>query len=75
MKFTKFKGDFKCDTMYRTGNTQVDWLQSLKHFFINVSYHILVASHTPVALFKTEPTELDRLQVYDTTRHIDEKLF
>ena len=24
----------------------VDWLQSLKQFFINVSYHILVASLT-----------------------------
>ena len=30
---------------------QVDWLQSLKQFFINVSYHILVASLTLVALF------------------------
>ena len=29
----------------------VDWLQSLKHFFINVSYHILVASLTLMALF------------------------
>ena len=30
---------------------QVDWLQSLKQFFINVSYHILVASLTLMALF------------------------
>ena len=29
----------------------LDWLQSLKRFFINVSYHILVASLTPMALF------------------------
>ena len=29
----------------------LDWLQSLKHFFINVSYHILVASLTLMALF------------------------
>ena len=29
----------------------VDWLQSLKQFFINVSYHILVASLTLMALF------------------------
>ena len=29
----------------------IDWLQSLKHFFINVSYHILVASLTLMALF------------------------
>ena len=35
----------------------VDWLQSLKQFFINVSYHILVASLTLMALFKTEPSE------------------
>ena len=27
------------------------WLQSLKQFFINVSYHILVASLTLMALF------------------------
>ena len=31
---------------------EVDWLQSLKQFFINVSYHILVASLTLMALFK-----------------------
>ena len=46
----------------------LDWLQSLKQFFINVSYQILVASLTPMALFKdlkTEPSELDWLQVYD----------
>ena len=31
----------------------IDWLQSLKQFFINVSYHILVhaASLTLMALF------------------------
>ena len=28
----------------------VDWLNSLKQFFINVSYHILVASLTLMAL-------------------------
>ena len=32
-------------------DAQVDWLQSLKQFFINVSYHILVASLTLMALF------------------------
>ena len=31
--------------------SNVDWLQSLKQFFINVSYHILVASLTLMALF------------------------
>ena len=45
----------------------LDWLQSLKQFFINVSYHILVASLTLMALLKTEPSELDQLQVYDMT--------
>ena len=39
-----------------------------KTFFINVSYHILVASLTLIALFKTEPSELDQQQVYDMTR-------
>ena len=29
----------------------VDWLQSLKQFFISVSFHILVASLTLMALF------------------------
>ena len=29
----------------------IDWLQSLKQFFINASYHILVASLTLMALF------------------------
>ena len=29
----------------------IDWLQSLKQFFTNVSYHILVASLTLMALF------------------------
>ena len=38
----------------------LDWLQSLKHFFINVSYHTCSQS-------KTEPSELDWLQVYDMT--------
>ena len=30
----------------------LDWLQSLKQFFINVSYHILVASLTLMALLQ-----------------------
>ena len=29
----------------------LDWLQSIKQFFINVSYHILVASLILMALF------------------------
>ena len=32
-------------------NLTEDWLQSLKQFFINVSYHKLVASLTLMALF------------------------
>ena len=31
--------------------SNLDWLQSLKQFFINVSYHILAASLTLMALF------------------------
>ena len=38
----------------------------LKTIFINVSYHILVAS-LPLMALKTEPSELDWLQVYDMT--------
>ena len=30
---------------------RLDWLQSLKQFFINVSYHVLVASLILMALF------------------------
>ena len=43
----------------------------LKTFFINVSFHILVAGLTLMALFKkkTEPTELDYLQVYEMTQN------
>ena len=33
------------------GKCYVDWLQSLKQFFTNVSYHILLASLTLMALF------------------------
>ena len=44
-------------------NSSIDWLQSLKQFFIKVSYHILVANLTLMA----EPSELDWLQVYDMT--------
>ena len=44
----------------------VDWHQSIKQLFINVSYNILVISLTLMVL-KTEPSELDWLQVYDMT--------
>ena len=33
------------------GELGLDWLQSLKQFFINVPYHIIVASLTLMALF------------------------
>ena len=51
----------------------LDWLQYLKQFFINVSYHILVASLTLMALFKTEPSEINwpKYMIW----HIDEILF
>ena len=35
----------------KSTTTSVDWLQSLNNFFINVPYHILVASLTLMALF------------------------
>ena len=35
----------------------LDWVQSLKQFFTNVPYHILVAILTLLALFKIEPSE------------------
>ena len=37
------------ETIRLSFHSLVDWLQSLKHFFINVSYHILVGSLTLVA--------------------------
>ena len=37
---------------FRINGTDLDWHQSLKSFFINVSYHILVASLTLMALLK-----------------------
>ena len=40
-------GDEKSKLAWRS---KIDWLQSLKQFFINVSYHILVASPTLMAL-------------------------
>ena len=48
-------------TVYAQSNEQpitlttrlaLDWLQSFKQFFINVSYHIFVASLTLMALFE-----------------------
>ena len=44
---------------------RVDWLQSLKTVFINVSYHILVASLTLMALF----LRVDWLQSLKTFFH------
>ena len=48
----------------------IDWLQSLKQFFINVSYHILVASLTLMALFENRAIRVRlarNVQVYDIT--------
>ena len=50
---------------YNNLQANLDWLQSLKQFYINVSYHIIVATLTLMA--ETEPSELDWLQVYDMT--------
>ena len=44
-------GGLRVNTDYYTTGLTIDWLQSLKQFFINVSYHILVASLTLMALF------------------------
>ena len=45
----------------------LDWFQSLKQFYINVSYHMCSQSNSGGSVFKTEPSELDWLQVYDMT--------
>ena len=71
---------FHCLPKYGLGEI-LDWLQSLKQFFINVSYHIhctcsqsnsegsvirSLMTHRFKGL-KTEPSELDWLQVYNMT--------
>ena len=45
-------GDQQCilENIFWNGTKYIDWLQSLKQFFINVSCHILVASLTPQSL-------------------------
>ena len=45
------KIEFSKDLYTIIDQTVLDWLQSLKQFFINVSYYILVASLTLMALF------------------------
>ena len=50
----------------------LDWLQSLEQFFINVSYHILVASLTLMALFLSHQSKTGYKYMIS---HIDEKLF
>ena len=70
----------KITMLRQSRHCSVDWLQSLKQFFINVSYQILVASLTLMALFynrairvrlalcfTTEPSEFGQLQVFDIT--------
>ena len=52
--FGEVSGEFPLQLSSQTHFTKiedkkVDWLQSLKQFFINVSYHILVASLTLMA--------------------------
>ena len=43
-------GNSSCSSKSETSGKWLDWLQSLKQFFINVSYHILVVSLTLMAL-------------------------
>ena len=45
------QGNCAASWAFSTTGTLLDWLQSLKQFFIDVSYHILVASLTLMALF------------------------
>ena len=47
-------------------NQELDWLQSLKQFFINMSYHILVARLTLMALFWAVRVRLATSIWYDT---------
>ena len=54
----------KAAIFFESADDFVAWPQSLKQHFINVSYHILVASLTDDC-FITEPSGLDWLQVYD----------
>ena len=51
----------------------LDWLQSLKPFFINVPYHILVASLTLMALFLKQSHQ-SKISYKYMICHIDEKL-
>ena len=46
------RGSLK-DHLFQIGSVVylIDWLQSLKQFFINVSFHILIGSLTLMALF------------------------
>ena len=44
------KAIYKLAGMIRISQN-IDWLQTLKQLFTNVSYHILVASLTLMALF------------------------
>ena len=59
----------------------LDWLQSLKQFFINVPYHILVASLTLMALrtirvrLATSKSHQSKTSYKYMIWHIYEKLF
>ena len=53
---------------------KLDWLQSLKHFFLNVSYHILVASLTRMALFLKQSHQ-SKISYKYMIWHIEEKKF
>ena len=51
MMYRYFLWKLESRTHYSESGKTLDWLQSLKQFFVKVSYHILEASLTLVALF------------------------
>ena len=51
LSYFPFDFDWVYGRLYGLIRACIDWLQSLKQFFINVSYHILVACLSLMALF------------------------
>ena len=49
--FELFRGHYVVSFSKTPSSLLIDWLQPLKQFFINVSYHILVANITLMAVF------------------------
>ena len=59
-------------SLAKLANLILDWLKSLKQFFINVPYHILVASLTLMALKQSHQSKTSYKYMIC---HIDEKMF